>query len=214
MPAINLTADLRDSTGRKRNRRLRGTGKVPAVLYGHGEPCVNLALPRDAVWGIVRQGAHLVELSGAVTHTALIREVQWNTFGTEILHLDLNRVSKDDRVRIHVPVELKGDAPGVKAGGVVQHVAHSLEIEVPVINIIDRFEVRLTSLELDHAIHAREVKLPEGAKLLSDPDTVIATCALPRLDLPEPTAAAPAAEGAEPEVIAKKKEEEGEAEEE
>lgn len=209
--AQTLNVDRRETTGRKRNKRLRIAGKIPAILYGHGEECVNLTVPKDALSLVVRQGAHLVELQGAVTDTALIREVQWNTYGTEILHIDFNRVSKDERVKVSVPVELRGDAPGVKAGGVIQHVTHALEIEVPVINLVDRFDLKITSLELEGVIHAKDVPLPEGAVLLTDGDAVVVQCVLPREELPE--AGAPTGDGSEPEVIARKKEE-GEGEEE
>src|SRR5207244_3833049 len=103
---------LRDVTGKRRIRRLRATGVIPAFLYGHGEACVNLALASDEVKALVRHGARVVDLEGAVSEKAFVRDLQWDTFGTEVLHLDLARVSADERVTVEVKVELKGNAPG------------------------------------------------------------------------------------------------------
>ena len=99
---------LRKGTGTKECRRLRRSGHVPAVLYGHGEKCVDLSAPREAVHAFIRHGSRFVELVGAVKTSAVIRDLQWDTFGTEPIHVDFLRVSRTDRVKVKVPVDLKG----------------------------------------------------------------------------------------------------------
>jgi large subunit ribosomal protein L25 len=202
---------LRTETGTRHMRRLRNAGTVPAVLYGHGQPPVNLAIGDSEVKAMVRHGARVVDLEGAVAEKAFVRELQWDTFGNDVLHIDLTRVSADERVTLEVTVELRGmaECPGVREGGVVDHVGHSVEIECLVIAIPDKLILRLSSLTLDGHINADQIDLPEGAKLISEPDMVIATCAKPQ-ELAEGGAGA---DGAEPEVIKKAKEEGAEGEE-
>lgn len=201
----------RDVTGKRRIRRLRAGGVVPAVLYGHGEACVNLAIGADEVKAMIRHGARVVDLEGAVNEKAFVRDLQWDTFGIDVLHLDLTRVSADERVTVEVVVELKGIAPGTTEGGVVDHLTHTVEIECLVVAIPDKVILRLGDLQLDGHLNADKIELPEGAVLVTDADTVIVTCAKP---LEQPEGGAPAAEGAEPEVIGRKAgEEEAEAEE-
>jgi large subunit ribosomal protein L25 len=203
---------LRNETGKRNMRRLRSEGTVPAVLYGHGQPPVNLAIGDAEVKAMVRHGARVVDLEGAVAEKAFVRELQWDTFGNDVLHIDLTRVSADERVTVEVTVELRGQAecPGIREGGVVDHLAHTIEIECPVIAIPDKLVLRLASLQLDGHINADQIELPEGVKLISEPDTVIATCAKPQ-EMVE--GAAGGSEGAEPEVIKREKKEGEEGEE-
>ncbi|MFM9068062.1 MAG: hypothetical protein ACKOUR_12115, partial [Planctomycetota bacterium] len=93
-----LQVKLRQLSGSRRMRRLRDQGVVPAVLYGHKQSNVNLEITSDQVRAAVRHGARLVNLAGDVQETALIRQVQWDAFGVEVLHLDLTRVSSDETV--------------------------------------------------------------------------------------------------------------------
>ncbi|NBT14658.1 MAG: 50S ribosomal protein L25, partial [Planctomycetia bacterium] len=82
---------LRKEKGSRASRRLRNEGLVPAILYGHGEKCVDLVATREAVHAAVRHGSRIVELKGAVKTSALIRELQWDTFGVEPVHVDFLR---------------------------------------------------------------------------------------------------------------------------
>jgi large subunit ribosomal protein L25 len=201
---------LRDVTGKRRIRRLRAAGSVPAVLYGHGQECVNLVLANDEVKALVRHGARVVDLEGAVNEKAFVRDLQWDTFGIDVLHLDLARVSADERVTVEVAVELKGIAPGTIQGGVVDHVLHTVEIECPVIAIPEKLILRLAELKLDGHLNADRIELPEGVTLVTDPETVVATCAVPQ---EAPEGGAVGADGAEPELIRKPGEDKEEGEE-
>ena len=103
-----LNAAVRTEVGSNAVKQVRKAGRIPAVLYGHGEQNVNLSLAGDEVHALIRHGSKLVDLKGDVADTALIRDVQWSTFGTDVLHVDLARVSADERVHVTVPVEVKG----------------------------------------------------------------------------------------------------------
>jgi large subunit ribosomal protein L25 len=201
-----LKVDRRTDTGKRRMKRLRRAGSIPAMLYGHGEENVALAVPSDQITAAIRHGSKLVDLTGAVSESALIRDVQWSTYGTEILHVDLARVSKTELVKVTVSIEIRGDAAGTREGGVVQHQLHQVQIECPAVSIPDHLVVNVNHLELGKVIHASDLQLPEGARLLSNPEAVVVQCVLPRVV--EEAPAVPTGEGAEPELIGRKPEEE------
>lgn len=198
-----LKATKRSERGSRKVRRLRRQGLIPAVLYGHGEECEALAMSRHDAELVIQHGERVVELDvdGRVQN-ALIKEVQWDTFGTEVLHVDLARVSLDERIEVTVPVVLRGTPAGVTAeGGVLNQLATEVTIECAVSAIPDEIAVRIRSLKVGDALHAGDLPLPEGAVLRDDPDALICAVTV----IAEEVAAAPAEPGpAEPEVIGEK----------
>lgn len=200
---FNVT--VRKNLGTRGSSRVRDAGQVPAILYGHGEANLPLAIPKDQVWAVVRHGGRLVDLAGEVKDTALIRQVQWDAFGVEVLHVDLSRVSAGETVEIVLPVELKGSAAGLKEGGVVEHVKHELKIQCPVLVIPEKLFINVNSLHLNQSLYSKDVTLPEGAELLSDPNEIVVHCVPP---MAEVEGAVPGEGSAEPEVIGRKKEDE------
>jgi large subunit ribosomal protein L25 len=192
--------------GSRGSRRLRQQGLVPANLYGHGEKNVALAATRDAVEAVVRHGSLFVELTGAVKTAAVVRELQWDAMGSEPIHLDLLRVSKSDKVKVKVPIDVKGECPGLRSGGVLNLVLHEIEIECTAEAIPDHIHAQVGHLEVGHAIHVRELELPKGARALTNPEETVVTCMVPGKKAEEAAAVA-----VEPEVIGRKAAEEGEA---
>lgn len=201
-----LNVKVRTDVGTSRMRRLRAAGKVPAVLYGHGEASVSLEVAPKEVWAAVRHGGKLVELKGDVSESALIRAVQWDTYGKEMLHIDLMRVSATELVKTTVAIELKGTAIGQTDGGVVQFILHEVEIECPAASIPDKLIVNINELRLGKVIHAAEIKLPSGAKLAGHGEAIVVQCMTPH-DQAEAPAAGEIAGSVEPEVIGKKEKE-------
>jgi len=201
-----LHVAIRDRLGKRECLRLRKTGRIPAVLYGHGLENMNLSVASTEIEAAVRHGAKLVDVRGDVSDSALIKEVQWNAFGTELLHVDLTRVSAEESVDVTVAVVLVGEAPGVKEGGVVEHYLHEVEIRCPAGVLPDRFEVKINELHLGQSILASQLQLPAGAELLSSPEAVVAHCSA--LVPVEEEAVAEPTEGIEPELIRRKEEEE------
>jgi large subunit ribosomal protein L25 len=193
--------------------RLRQSGRLPAVLYGHGEECLSLTLAADQFEASLRHGAKVVDLDGAASGKALLQDVQWDTFFQHVLHVDLLRVRAGEKVTIEVPIELRGEAPGSREGGIIEQMLHSVEIEVELDAIPDKLHVNVNKLEVGGELKVRDiVDLPAGAKLLADEDLMIVHCLMPVVEEEEEAAVEGAA--AEPEVIGKgKEEEEGEAEE-
>jgi large subunit ribosomal protein L25 len=198
-----LDVEVRSLTGKLNNRRLRRAGSIPAVLYGHGQECVNLSVGSVQLAAALRHGSRLVALKGGVDESALIRELQWDAFGQHILHIDFTRTSADERLEVTVDVELRGVAPGIRSGGVVEQLAREIELECRAGDIPEKIEVNVNHLELDGSIDASELTLPAGAKLITPADTMIVHCVLPTEQPEEDEGIAGAVE---PEVIGRKAE--------
>ncbi len=210
--AEQMVVELRDHRGKMENRRLRRSGKVPAVLYGHGQENVCLAVAAEVLSAAIRRGSRLVDLTGAVSESAFIRDMQWDTWGTQVLHVDFTRISADEVVEVTLNIELRGEAPGVREGGVVNQIIHAVGIACPAGAIPEKLQVNINHLKLEDSITLAALQLPEGARLLvEDLSAIVVECIVPQ-ELPE-EGAAEAVPG-EPEVIGAKKEEEGEEKEE
>jgi large subunit ribosomal protein L25 len=195
--------------------QLRKKGLVPAVIYGHGEATASLSVSGETLHKAIRHGVRIydVSLKGAV-QKALLRDVQWDALGHDILHADFYRVSADETITLDVRVELRGTAPGVTTGGgVLVQLIHSLSVECLIVNIPEAIRVNVGELQLDQAFHVRELVLPEGVKVKNDPEAIIVQVSKKIEEVIAPAAAAPTTESAEPEVIGRVKEEGAEEEE-
>lgn len=202
-----LSAVSRVDLGSRRVRRLRTTGMVPVILYGHGLTPQPLAAGHKDVLAAVHLGARLLELSlDGQIQNALIKEVQYDPFGIEVLHLDLARVSLDERVEVTVPIVLRGKPVGTEENGVLQQVASAVKIECVVSEIPDDIRVNVADLKVGDMIKAKDIQLPPGAKLLIDGEILICTVVV--ITEAEVAVATPEeAAAGEPEVIREKKEE-------
>ncbi len=201
-----LNVIVRVDQGKRRVKRLRQTGKIPAILYGHGEANIMLSVDTRDVNAVVRRGTHFVELKGAVTEHALVSEVKWDQIGTEVLHLDLTRVDLTETVDLELPVDIRGQAAGVTGGGIVSQYTHNVRVRGAVNVMPDRLELRVNNLEVGNSLKASDIVLPAGVSLLSSPEEVIVECAIPILS----EEAATTDLAAEPEVIGRKEGEEEE----
>lgn len=204
--ADTLQVDPREKLGSRNSIRLRSEGKVPAVLYGHKEAPVNLAVAERQLRKALQHNAKVVELTGAASGQAIVQDLQWDTFHRDLLHLDLLRVDAGERVSVSVPVALKGDAPGVDEGGVVEQTLMQIEIETIPSRMPEVLHLDATKLHLGGALNAGDIfDIPEGATLVTPADEMVAHCVQPA---GEPSLEeSVAADGASPEVIGKKTEE-------
>ncbi len=200
-----LVVQIREEHGKRRNRRMRKDGAIPAVLYGHGEKTVSLAVATDAFDAVLRHGARMVSLTGGVQESALIREVQWDTWGSEVLHVDFTRVSAHEKVEVRVGLELRGEAPGMHDGGIVEQLLHELDILCPAAEVPEKIEVGVNALNVGDSITVADLQLPPGASAMVPPEEVVVQCVEP-VEVPEEEEAE--AEAGEPEVIGEKRGEE------
>ena len=202
-----LSVEVRKNRGTRNARQLRRAGKVPAVLYGHAQETISLAVPVEQMDAVVRHGTRVVELAGAVSQQAFILQLQWDTWATHILHVDFTRISAHERVRVQVALELRGEAPGVKEGGLVEQTRHELDYECEAASIPEKLIVNINNLKLGESITVAQLELSDGAAVLNPPETVVVQCVEPAA-VPEEEELG--GEEAEPEVIGRKAEEEGE----
>ncbi|MEQ8848377.1 50S ribosomal protein L25 [Botrimarina sp.] len=192
-----LTATPRDQHGSLASRKLRASGSIPAVLYGHKEEVVSLAIPERELRKALAHKAKVVQLRGAADGQALVQDIQWDTFHRELLHVDLLRVSKGEKVQVSVPVELRGEAVGAQEGGVVAAVHDHVDIEAAPASIPDLLWVDVSPLKIgDNATAADLGGVPDGCVVLTEPERVLAHCGPPARepDLGEAAAASDAPE--------------------
>lgn len=202
--SVLLKTEPREERGSSAARRLRRQGVLPGVLYGHKEANVPVSLSADELLKAVRKGTHVVDLElGGKQEKALIREVQWDYLGKDPVHVDFERVSADERITVTVPLEVRGTAPGIAQGGVLDQPLHALSVECLALNIPHSIRVNVSELQLDQAIHIRDLVLPEGVKAMGHPDTIVVHVTT-KVVAAEAPAAAEVPGAAEPEIIGRK----------
>ncbi len=205
-----LKAELREYTGSKAVRKIRDQGRIPAIVYGHKQESVAISLDAHDFLEGLHHGHRLMDIQvGRKKEKMIVKELQYDHLGQNIIHADLMRVDVTESVRVTVPIELKGTATGTHEGGIVEEHADHLEIECKATDIPEKIVVSVKELHVGEALHAGDIELPSGVKLISSPELLMVTCHL--------VAAAKTTEEVEeeipaaPEVIGEAKE--GEAEE-
>ncbi|MCA9068128.1 MAG: 50S ribosomal protein L25 [Planctomycetaceae bacterium] len=198
-----FNAKSRERLGSRTCRKLRAEGRIPGNVYGHKEGSVAISVDGDTLTKAVHSGHKVVDvnLDGTVEKT-ILREVQWNTFGTEILHFDLMRIDANQRVTVSVPVELKGISPGVTSGGVLDHAVHQIEMEVLAVEIPDSLVVRISDMNIGDSKVFSDLALPPSAQVDMAEDAVIVQVT-EALEVPEEVEGEGEMGAAEPELIGK-----------
>lgn len=194
--AEKLNVELREDFGKGAARRLRAESRVPAVLYGHGEAPLHLSLPGHETALAARNPNALLELQLAdgTSHLALIKEIQRHPLKRSLNHLDLIIVKKGEKVEVEVPVVLTGE-PVSPSSAVVDLLALTLSVDA--LNVPEQVEIDVEGTEDGFQVFAGDVKLPGDAELINDPEILVVSVALPRVEAEEDeeTEAAEGAEG-------------------
>ncbi len=209
--SVTLKATPRTGKGSRAAIKLRKSGFVPGIVYGHKKDSASVAVSAEELDRAIRVlHVRMLELDIAgKQETVLIREVQWDAFGKHMVHVDFERKLRTDKVKVTVPVELR-NAPKATGGGVLDQPLHRLHIECLLGSIPEAIRIDITNLTLGHPIHVRELALPEGVQVLEVPEAVVVQLKLPGVEV-EPT---PIETGVGPEVIKPEKKKGDEDEEE
>lgn len=217
MAQPKLKAEKRDSSGKGVARKLRGAGRIPAVLYGHGDETRSLSVDAHEL-ELLMQRVHIentivqLQISGEKAGVkALAREVQRHPHRPVVLHVDFYLIHAGEKITVDVPVRLVGQAPGVKAGGMMQHSLTNLEVRCLPDAIPEFVSVDVGDMEIGDSRHIGDVALPAGVEATQDPERTICSLIPPQAGVAEATteeAAEPT--GDEPEVIRRAKEDEAE----
>jgi len=205
---VSLEAQLREHTGSKAAEAVRRQGRLPAVVYGHQQQPVAVSLNAHDFTEGLHHGVRLMDLSiDGKTETAIIKDLQYDHLGREVIHADLMRVDVTEVIKVVVPVELKGTPKGAQEGGVLTAHMTRLEVQCLAINIPEVIVVPVKDMNVDDAIHAGQVQLPEGVTLVTPAEVLVASCSL--VQEVKTTEQVEAEIPAAPEVITEKKPEEG-----
>ncbi|MDB5391531.1 MAG: ctc [Planctomycetaceae bacterium] len=207
-----LVVEPRKQRGSLEARRLRRAGFVPGNIYGHGQPPVMMFAKDDAIVSIIKHKVRVINvtLDGKV-EKCMLQEVQWDTFGNYLKHFDVLRIDPNERITVEVPVELRGTAPGMMRGGVLEHGSRHLTVRCLAYMVPDVIVAKIGGLDLDQALHVKDIEVPEGMEILNNPETIVIR--IGHIDAARAAAAAASSAPAEgsaagPEVIGKKPTEE------
>ena len=213
MEDIKLIAKKRDQEGSSNARRMRNAGSLPAVIYGEEKKPVSVELNAHNFEQILHHSASEsmlinVALEGESDFSVLVKDVQHHPVTSDLLHVDLMRVAANKPIEVEITLDLVGEAAGVKAGGSLEHILHSIELECLPGDLVDSFEVDVSALEIGDSLTVADLKLGGKFTLLVEEDAIVAHVAAPRAEEEEEEEGAEGAAGTEPEVITEKKEEE------
>ena len=174
-----LKAEVREYTGSKSAAKVREQGRIPAVVYGHKQEPVAISLDAHNLIEELHHGHRVVNVQiGNKKETMMLKDLQYDYLGKDIIHVDLMRVNVTETVKVTVPIELKGTAKGTHESGIIEEHADHLEVECKVTDIPEFIAVSVKEVGVGDNLHAGDIELPVGVKLVSPPSTLLVTCSL------------------------------------
>jgi large subunit ribosomal protein L25 len=217
MKSVLLNAFPRTQVRRGGVKKLRATGRVPAVVYGRNKQPQNLEVSTKELDNLIHHSVSenlLVDLAikddARPKRLALVQEVQHHALSGQVLHIDFHEVAEDEKVTIMVPVETLGEAVGVKTGGgVLEHVLFKLKVRALPKDLPEFIQVDVSKLEIGQSVHIGDIQPPPGTEILGDKHISVIAVAAPITEAQEAAEAEAAAAPGEVEMIKEKKDEEG-----
>ena len=216
MEKVILKARVRTETGKKVAKDLRAKGIIPANVYRGNTGALSLQVPVDDLAEALQTKAGenvliTLKISGGESavkdKTVLVKEIQREPVKSGILHVDFNEISLTETLKINVPLASKGEPIGVKVdGGMLEHIMWEVQVECLPTDIPEKIEVNASNLKMGESLHIKDIVVPDGVKILNDPELIIMIVKAPKVEVPKEEVAVEGA--AEPELIRKKKEEE------
>ena len=212
MENTKLIAKKRELLGSSNARRLRNEGLLPGVIYGDEKEPVSVLLETHHFEQVLHHSASEsiiidVEVEGEGDTSVLIKEVQHHPVTSDLLHVDMFRVTAGQVLSVDIQLELVGEAAGVKSGGTLDQVMHSIPVECLPRNLVEKIELDVSEMEIGDVLHVSDLQLGDKFKALVEEDAIVAAVAAPRAE-EEEEGEEGAEVSAEPEVITEKKEEE------
>lgn len=208
--SIQVPGAMRQETGKGANRKLRRSGKIPAVLYGHKSKAMSLTVDPKDIFKILNSqtGENTIfqlNIPERETINCLMKEYQLEPIRHTLLHVDIYEVAMDEALEVDVPLLTHGEAYGVKTeGGLLDIVHRELRVQCLPADIPEHIDVDVTELKIGDFVRVKELKVSDKIKILNDPETVVIAVEHPRAE-EEPVAAVATDVEAEPEVIKKGK---------
>ena len=206
-----IKADVRERTGTRYAARVRAQGKLPAVIYGHKQAPVHIAVDAKDMIELLHHNAHLIDVDVAgKSEPCLVKEIQWDHLGSKIIHVDLARVDLTEEVQVEIEVELTGEAMGLKEIGALLEQSHNtIQVKCRADAIPKKLTHDISGLGVGDSLLVSGLTLPAGVTAVSAPDTLIAHLSVTKIEVEEVEEEETVAEGEDqPEVIGKPEDEE------
>ena len=183
-----LPIEMRTGSGASLARELRRNGKIPANYYYRGEANQNLAIDKKAFNHAIHSGQQVFEVDiNNETIYIMIKDIQYHSVTEEVMHVDLMRIRRTEKMTFSIPLVLEGDAVGIDEGGIVAQVATTIDVECFPNDVPESITVDISGLEFNSAMAAEEIVLPVDTLLVSAENTTIVTCNPPKAEVePEP----------------------------
>ena len=186
MSEYKLAAENRSDAGKGAARRLRASGRVPAVLYGHGTTPQHLSVDARQFSQALRTDAGanvLISLGvGRNQHLALAKEIQRQPVRGDLIHVDFIQVRRGEKVHVQVPVHLVGEAPGAREGGILDQDLYQVNVEAEVTAVPEAIEADVSGLGLGDVLRVGDLKAPGGAVILDDPEAAVVSVVAPAVE--------------------------------
>jgi len=177
--SLLLKAEIREQTGSKNAEKLRGQGRIPAIVYGHKREPVAISLDAHNLVEEMQHGRRVLDVQiGKKKEKMIVKDLQYDYLGRDIMHADLMRVDVTETVKVMVPIELKGTAKGAHEGGIIEGHADHVEVECKVTDMPESIIVSVKEVGVGDTLHAGDIELPSGVNLVSDPSMLLVTCSL------------------------------------
>ena len=181
-----LKAERRVPTHKRAVQKLRATGKIPAIVYGHTKP-VAISIDEHSFmhrYHPVPENIIIALHIGTKSHDVLVKDYDFDPRNGKILHIDFLEIEKGKEFKTHVPFTITGSSPGVRMGGIFEQPLHQLEVICLPRNLPQEIAVDISQLEINHSIHVGDIDLPEGVRALNSEDQVIGHVAMPKREQP------------------------------
>jgi len=212
MERMQLIATRREKTGKGVARRLRAKGAIPAVLYGLGGEAIPLTVDLHEFTKTVSSASGInalvdLKIEGKDGIPVLVKDYQADVLDRHFLHVDFLKIDLTKKITVDVPIQLVGKAPGVKEGGILEHITRTLKVNCLPTAIPKFLEADVSALNIGDNVHVHDIKLPQGVDLVPGADETVAAVVAPV----EEVVTTPETEVVQPEVLTEKKPAEGEA---
>ncbi len=174
METKTLQVKIKKDSGSRKARNYRKFGLIPAVLYGHKQENLMFLLSKKEFVKTLDSGAKMVNLKwNSSEETSLIKDVQFDTFGKEILHVDFVRIALTEKITTRISIVLYGTSRGVKEGGIIDHSTRDVEIECLPTDIPESIRVNISELNIGDSLHTKDLEIPPNVKVLENPDAIV-----------------------------------------
>ena len=200
---IVVKAEKKESGNKNSNRRLRAAGKVPVVVYGGGTESVAAVADLKDLAAIIRTDSGVnsvftIDIDGQENYDVIFQDRQIDPIKGRLIHADLRRFARGEKIEMTVPIHLTGEAKGLEEeGAVLSQALHSIKVLCEPAKTPESIEADVTDVEAGHSLHVSDLKIPAGVEVHEDPETVVASIVVVKEEELEPQLE----EGAEPAVV-------------